>query len=128
MHTIMYNQTTIVGRAHPCTPGSRKVKVAPSPGLLLTSISPPCSWMILWVNARPRPVPLSFGGEKWIEYALFYGLVHAHPGVRELNQYPIFHRFSPDGELASIKHGLLGVDGQIGKSAHQMFLISPELR
>jgi hypothetical protein len=39
-----------------CT-GRRTMKVAPLPGSLITSISPPCWWTICWLVASPRPVP-----------------------------------------------------------------------
>ncbi len=55
--------------------GSSTVNVVPSPTLDLTLISPLCSSIIRWVMARPRPVPLSFGGEERGEklFHVFFG-------------------------------------------------------
>jgi len=42
---------------HPCQAGSATTTVVPWPGVLLMSMRPPCSSMILTDIARPRPVP-----------------------------------------------------------------------
>ncbi len=47
------------GQASGSAAGSITVNVLPAPGALSTTMVPLCSSMILWVIARPRPVPFA---------------------------------------------------------------------
>src|SRR5256885_16579009 len=53
-----------LGNAHHGAPGSATVKVVPSPSLLFTRISPPCSRVIWRLIPSPRPLPYPFPARK----------------------------------------------------------------
>ena len=106
------------------------MKVVPWPGVLSTSMRPPCCSMMPWVMARPKPVPLSLVVKKGSNIFSWTSLGIPHPESEMTTRISLRRGSQRVAHLdgAAGGGGFDGVDEQIDKGLLKLIAGRPARR